>query len=180
MIKLIACIFFISAVALFTGGCGVGIATVAGVAAYSVYASGSEADSITKALNKQLNNGYYTVAVLNETVVLAGQVAETSDIQKAKNIVGRENNSYTVYSYLKQAPVESKNQQEGDALINSKVAKLVNNTIKNSGASAVANGEVYLLVDSKQSGDTLNTLSDDILKIQGVKSVVTVQERKPN
>lgn len=164
--------FFVTTI----NGCAITAATVAGVTAYEMNKSNYDPAKITTRLQDEVANGYFAVAVLGKTVVLAGQVTDESDITKAKNLLKKQSSDLTLYSYLKVEPIESKAQQNTDALINSKSLKLINDNIKDSGTSTVANGIVYLLVNNKPQKESISVLSDKILNIEDVKQVITIQK----
>lgn len=169
----------IAVVVLLTiSGCGVTIATVAGIGAYEMYKSPPNSIQLSKDLNHQLPHDYFSIAMLNQSIILAGQVESAGDIDYAKIFIYKKLPDYTIYSYLEVGIIESAAVQARDATTNSKISQLLAANFKKGISSAVANGKVYFLVDSVPNNEELTKLSREILQFDNVRSVITVQERK--
>ncbi len=158
-------------------GCGVTVATVAGVGAYEMYSSGGKAEDIQKDLNNHFADSYFAVAALDKNVVIAGQVKDQNDIAKAKDLINKDYDDYTVYSYLVEAEPEQKSQQEADKEISKKITEFIQENKYKGLTNTVANNHVYLLTNNKQEKQTLTNLSEKILKLNYVKQVTVIEAR---
>lgn len=159
-------------------GCGITIATVAGVTAYSLSKSDSQSQSINSILQKNIESSNLVTAILDDNIILAGQVSRESDIKQTKIQIIKQNDELTIYSYIKVAPLETADEKLADTKINQQVNKLLKEENHLKTAATVSNKIVYLLADKNISSGDINRLGKNILTIPGVNSITIIRPEK--
>ena len=155
-------------------GCAVTVATVAGVAAYSLSTASPDNQHLTTLLRKNLPNSNLVTAGLGENLILAGQVSNESALTQAKILIAKQDEQLTVYTYAKIAPIETATEIQHDLELSQQVNTLLDKSkLKSNGV--VSNKAAYVLFDKDTTTADINQTAKNILTIPGVKSIVTVK-----
>lgn len=132
---------------------------------------------INNVLAAQLPNGSFTVTSYHANVLLAGQVSNTEDKNKAERAVKETDGVKAVWSYLTVEANETAADISKDALITTKVKNklLMQKGINSANIKVVtSHGVVYLLGGSVGKTHKVNKAIKNISKIEGVLNVVNL------
>ena len=155
-------------------GCAVTVATVAGVAAYSLSAPSSDSQHLTTLLHEKLPNSNLVTASLGENLILAGQINNESALTQAKTLIAKQDEQLTVYTYAKIMPIETTTEIQQDLELSQQVNALLDKSkLKSNGV--VSNKVAYVLFDKNTITADINQTARNILTIPGVRSIVTVK-----
>lgn len=155
-------------------GCAVTVATVAGVAAYSLSQSSADSQHLTKLLNEQIQNSNLVTTILDKNLILAGQVNNESSINQARILIAKEDDQMTVYSYAQVAKIETPSEIYQDTELSQQVNSLLSRG-KLKGNAVVSNKIAYVLFDNKTQSDDINHITKNILNIPDIKSIIVVK-----
>lgn len=155
-------------------GCAVTVATVAGVAAYSLSQSTADSQHLTKLLNEQIQNSNLVTTILDKNLILAGQVNSESSINQARILIAKQDDQMTVYSYAQVAQIETQSERYQDTELSQQVNSLLSRG-KLKGNAVVSNKTAYVLFDNKTPSEDINHMTKNILSIPDIKSIIFVK-----
>ena len=158
-------------------GCGITLATVAGVTAYQMTKSDNDSQSIAKQMEQKFANSYFAIASQDKNMVIAGQVPDQNTIEQVKIYLAKNFSDVTPYSYLTIDLAESQEQRKLDTTL-TKQAYQITQQQNISGISITScKNTIYLLTNNNVSTIQIDKISNLIMKIKGVSSVITINER---
>lgn len=163
-------------------GCGITLATVAGVTAYGAYASGNNGSELASELSEEIPASNIVIALQNKNMLVAGQVPEATDLTKVKGIIAKQYDDYSVYSYLIVGVAESASEQFRDKEIEQKVTTLLNEDqeLAKNIAMVTSARQVYLLAAPKLNSSKLKYFAERVVSSASPEQVVVVQPKSAN